>query len=518
MTYIKKIILHNFKRFVHLEVETSDDMNIFVGDNESGKSSILQAIDLTARGSRFRVEELGLERLFNANTISEFMEEDRNMLNLPEMYVELYINSCDNPQLNGCNNSKDIESFGIRMSCHPNASYSKQISQIISHEDAIFPLEFYTIDFETFDGTPYNGYTKYIKSIFIDNSQIGNPHAMREYVHKIYMVKVNENDRINNKHAYHSTKRKFQKESLAKFNAGIEPYKFCIKDSSDGNIETDINLEENNVAIENKGTGRQCFIKTQLALNTSVNDIDVVLIEEPETHLSYLNMLKLIELIKGSQNRQLFISTHSDLISTRINLKKCILLNSSGTTPTSLSGISDDTAKFFMKAPDNNMLQFVLSNKVILVEGDAEFILMEAMYKRVTQKELSKSGIGVIAVDGKCFKRYFEISKLLGIKVAVITDNDTNYKDNINGIYNDCVTNNIQVFSDTDNQRYTFEVCIYDDNKELLDNEFSNLKRNTTLQFMLANKAETAYRILIKHADKLNVPQYIQNAIKWIDA
>lgn len=99
MTYIKKIILHNFKRFVHLEVETSDDMNIFVGDNESGKSSILQAIDLTARGSRFRVEELGLERLFNANTISEFMEEDRNMLNLPEMYVELYINSCDNPQL-----------------------------------------------------------------------------------------------------------------------------------------------------------------------------------------------------------------------------------------------------------------------------------------------------------------------------------------------------------------------------------------------------------------------------------
>ena len=171
-----------------------------------------------------------------------------------------------------------------------------------------------------------------------------------------------------------------------------------------------------------------------------------------------------------------------------------------------------------MKAPDNNMLQFVLSNKVILVEGDAEFILMEAMYKRVTQKELSKSGIGVIAVDGKCFKRYFEISKLLGIKVAVITDNDTNYKDNINGIYNDCVTNNIQVFSDTDNQRYTFEVCIYDDNKELLDNEFSNLKRNTTLQFMLANKAETAYRILIKHADKLNVPQYIQNAIKWIDS
>ena len=59
-----------------------------------------------------------------------------------------------------------------------------------------------------------------------------------------------------------------------------------------------------------------------------------------------------------------------------------------------------------MKAPDNNMLQFVLSNKIILVEGDAEFILMEVLYKRTLTKELSASNIGVIAVDGKCFKRY----------------------------------------------------------------------------------------------------------------
>ena len=518
MVHIDKIILHNFKRFEHLEVDTSADMNILIGDYESGKSTILQAIELTARGSRFRVEEIGLDRLFNVQTISLFMAGKRDMTALPEMYVELYLNSCDNPLLNGHNNSKEIEAFGIKMSCHYDSNYSKQISQIISHPDAIFPLEFYTIDFDTFGGSPYNGYTKYIKSIFIDNSQIGNPHAMREYVHKIYMAKVNENDRITNKHAYHSTKKKFQTDSLDKFNAGIEPYKFCIRDSSEGNIETDINLEENNVTIDNKGTGVQCFVKTKLALNSSVSDIDVVLIEEPETHLSYMNTLKLIELIKGSQNRQLFISTHSDLISTRINLKKCILLNSSGTAATSLSEIDDDTAKFFMKAPDNNMLQFVLSPKVILVEGDAEFILMEAMYKQTIQKELSKSGIGVIAVDGKCFKRYLEIGKLLGIKVAIITDNDNNYEDNIKKNYSGLETPNIKVFSDSDDKRYTFEVCFYNDNKAILDDEFKKLKTNSPLQYMLANKTESAYRILTKHADEIEVPKYIQDAIRWIDA
>ena len=290
-----------------------------------------------------------------------------------------------------------------------------------------------------------------------------------------------------------------------------------IKDTFDDNIETGINLEENNVPIENKGTGKQCFIKTELALNNAINEIDSVLIEEPETHLSYMNMLKLIEIIKGTQNRQLFISTHSDLISTRLNLKKCILMNSLSDNPISLSGLTTETAKFFMKAPDNNMLQFVLSNKVILVEGDAEFILMEAMFKKTTGKEFADSGIGVIAVDGKCFKRYLEIAKLVNIKVAVITDNDYDYNSNIVENYRDYIAENIMVFSDDNDTKNTFEVCVYNDNKEMLNKEFHNLIKNTPLGYMLANKTEAAFRILEAHANDLVVPLYIQKAIKWIE-
>ena len=101
--------------------------------------------------------------------------------------------------------------------------------------------------------------------------------------------------------------------------------------------------------------------KTELSINRAVNSIDAVLIEEPENHLSYTKMLELIELIRGSQNRQLFISTHCDLIATRLNLKKCLLLIVHLPMLISLEVLPDDTADFFIKAPDNNMLQFVLS-------------------------------------------------------------------------------------------------------------------------------------------------------------
>lgn len=520
MLNIVKIKLHNFKRFGDLTVDINPNINIFIGDNESGKSTILQAIDIVARASRTRVENIGLDRLFNIEAICEFMNGDRNLRKIPEMYIELYLSNQPDPSLEGTNNSDGRLCSGIRLRCVPNDDYSQQIAQILQNKNASFPLEFYKIVFDTFSGEAFNAYTKKMNSICIDNSTIGTPRAMREYVNDIYHLHLNDIQRINAKHDYKDSKIQFQDNILAKYNALIQPYSFAIRESADDNIETDITLLENNIPLENKGTGTQCFIKTKLSMNRSIDHIDVVLIEEPENHLSYLKMLELIDLIRGAQNRQLFISTHSDLVATRLNLKNCILLNSSSNKIVSLGALSNDTADFFTKAPDNNMLQFVLSPKSILVEGDAEFILMEALFKRAITKELFSSGVGVISVDGKCFKRYLDIAKLLGNKVAVITDNDHDYANNITTNYSDYSTfNNISIYSDTDNTRYTFEVCMYKDNKDICDNEFQTARRELPIEeYMLKNKADAAFKLLKNRASEIIVPQYIKDAITWIDA
>lgn len=147
---------------------------------------------------------------------------------------------------------------------------------------------------------------------------------------------------------------------------------------------------------------------------------------------------------------------------------------------------------------------------------------MEVLYKRTLTKELSASDIGVIAVDGKCFKRYLEISKILGNKVAVITDNDKSYIDNITNNYSDYTQNqfpNIQIFSDNDDARHTFEVCLYNDNQAICDAEFQTAHRRlNTLDYMLKNKAEVAYVLMKNRADTIIVPKYIQEACIWIDA
>jgi len=214
----------------------------------------------------------------------------------------------------------------------------------------------------------------------------------------------------------------------------------------------------------------------------------------------------------------LFISTHSDLICTRLDLRKCFLLNSGSEIVTPLQRVSQDTSDFFLKAPDNKMLQFVLSSKTILVEGDAEYILMDKMFNTTIKKTLKESNIGTLSVDGLCFKRYLDIARILGIKVAVITDNDKNIEENITDKYAEYISDTIQIFADTDNNRYTFEVCIYGDNKQLCDKLFLPGRKKITVQeYMLSNKADAAFE-LAKSADDITVPKYIQDALLWISA
>jgi predicted ATP-dependent endonuclease of OLD family len=52
-------VLHNFKRFDALELDFDGQRNVLIGDNESGKSSILLALDLALSASRSRVETVG---------------------------------------------------------------------------------------------------------------------------------------------------------------------------------------------------------------------------------------------------------------------------------------------------------------------------------------------------------------------------------------------------------------------------------------------------------------------------
>ena len=303
---------------------------------------------------------------------------------------------------------------------------------------------------------------------------------------------------------------------MATYNDKFSDATLSVKDTIKSSLETDISLSEGGIDIENKGRGHQCFVKAKLALSRQESNIDFVLMEEPENHLSHINMGKLIQLVSNTTGRQLFISTHSDMICSRLNLKKVIMLNSNDQSIATLSSLNDETARFFMKAPNYNLLQFVLSKKVILVEGNVEYMLVESFFAKHLQASIAQQNVHIISVGGLSFKRYLEVAQCLNIKTAVITDNDKNYNSKVDRRYNSFVCDSIKVFSDADNERYTFEVCFYKDNTEMCDTLFKDKKGGAmTLDYMLNNKTSCAFDIM--ECDKAyNIPQYIKSAIEWV--
>ena len=110
MSFIKKLKLHNYKRFKELELELDKELNVLIGDNESGKTTILEAINLTISGKKKKIDSLYLESIFNYEVINQFLQSDRKYDNLPKLFVELYFNEQNEPNLFGQNNSEKMTS------------------------------------------------------------------------------------------------------------------------------------------------------------------------------------------------------------------------------------------------------------------------------------------------------------------------------------------------------------------------------------------------------------------------
>lgn len=520
MAHVTKLKLTNFKRFKTLLIDFKPYINTIIGDNEAGKSTILQAIDLVASGSRSKLENVGFETLFNKECVDEFFQGAQVFENLPTIHVELYLSDETNPDLFGNHNTDKVDASGLHMVCEPNTELAKEINTVLAAGGQNFPFEFYDVKFITFSGEAFSGYRRLFKCLTIDSSQINSEHANREYIRNVYESTVDSPNRALLKNDYRQQKLLFKNNSLQVINSTLGDYDFSLRTGSKYNLETDITLTQDDIPIDERGKGQQCFIKTAFALsrNSEKRVIDTLLLEEPENHLSHSNMKRLILKISESHQNQIIIATHNSLISTRLDLRNSILINSSSLKPLTLNDLPATTAKFFIKAPDNNILEFALSRKVILVEGDAEYILFDAFYQLATGKRPEADSVHVISVGGTSFKRYLDLAKILGIRTAVIRDNDGDWQSKCVDNYSEYTNESRAIFADQDSARRTFEICLYLDNQPICDTLFSggNITKSP-LDYMLDNKTESALRLLENHAANLTLPSYIAEAIAWIN-
>ena len=224
--------------------------------------------------------------------------------------------------------------------------------------------------------------------------------------------------------------------------------------------------------------------------------LKLAMIEELEAHLHphyQINTLKyFIKYVDDA--RQVFLTTHSVVLGSSVPLDSLLICKGKDVFPIGNRGVNKqyteieiEDAYFLERFLDATKANLFFANGVIIVEGDAENLLIPAIAE-VIGLPLDKYGVSIVNVGSKAWKRYVKIfertdGKVMPVKVAVVSDGDVpcieHLKENPPKVYQMKLDND-EVVIETEKVRFIEllkskeQVTTDNQKKDFLNNEYVN--------------------------------------------
>ncbi|EGM79811.1 RecF/RecN/SMC N-terminal domain-containing protein [Rheinheimera sp. A13L] len=537
---IEKVNIENYKCYEgKFSITFNAGVNIIVGDNEAGKSTILEAINLALTGvinGRYLKNELS-QYLFNYKVVESYLSDLKNGANpqLPSITIEVFFSDANFPLFEGNGNQNKEKAHGVVFKIEFDESYKAEYQMIMANGGqhlTTLPIEYYKVSWSSFARETVTSRTIPIKSVLIDSTSAKYQNGSDVYISRIIKNDLEDLERVRLSQAYRKMKDQFIEDDAvkaintkitAKAKISEKTLNVSVDLSTQNSWETALMTYLDNVPFHQIGKGEQCIIKTNLALAHQRNqEANLVLIEEPENHLSHTKLNQLIKTVSDSCiGKQVIISTHSSYVANKLGLENLILLNDRKVVR--LADLDPTTFDFFKKLPGYQTLRILLCKKAVLVEGDSDELIFQKCYMESNDARLPiEDGIDVISVK-LTFKRFLDIAIKIKQPVAVITDNDGNYDSKITKKYKDylgypCV----KIFADLRDELNTLEpqfVSVNSQNLKLLrevleldDKHYDTAEK--IVDHMVNNKTSWALKVF-ESKKSLHYPDYIQSAVKW---
>lgn len=543
---INEIVIRNFKCYEgEFRLKLNQGLNILVGDNEAGKTTILEAIHLALSGWigwKYAKTELD-ESYFNRKVVKEYLDGIRDWKQIapPEILIEISFWFDEEEEgkliadyLWNANTAK-TNAYGIQFHMAFREQYRFQYESLLKNKKGItsLPIEYYDFFWSSFARDNHIVPKLLpIKVAYIDSTGWKLQNGSDIYVNRIIRDFLSEEQKIEISQAHRRMLNAFSEDS-----AMIEINR-TIKDAisiSEKKIElsTDVSTRTSweselltyldEIPFHNVWKGEQCIVKTRLALSHKKSkEANVLLIEEPENHLSHSRLNELIANIKeGGKGKQIIISTHSSFVANKLGLWDLILIKEEWKTIT-FDSVTQNTRRYFEKLSWYDTLRFLLSRQSILVEGPSDELIVQSAFLKKYGKLPIENWIDVISV-GTSFLRFLELGKRISAPIAVVTDNDGDYENRIEkkyADYKDCPT--VKIFASKEIEFRTLEPQIVKANESNLDvltrvlwikmEDYPTGK--DIADYMEKNKTESALKIF-ETSEDISFPKYISDAIEW---
>lgn len=464
--YISQLKLWNFRKYgsetfnintPNLDVLFNEGLNLLIGENDSGKSAIIDAIKLVLKAHAYewiRAEE----KDFYTNSDNKISERLR---------IEIHFKGIKDDEAKNFIEWLGWEDEKIKKVDENDTTSEETVKRpklvliydVERKNGNIIPADIRA----GMDGTGHilnaeaREYLKctYLKplrdaenellakknsrlaKILSDHKLFKNANSDHPLIETFSRANNDVKNFFNNNDGDESNKRQIKDvidEFLKEFIEEDYSSKFDVSPTDIKNI-----LEKISLGIEGKnnlglGTLNRIFMATELLhLRRNWNGLKLCVIEELEAHLHPQAQMKIIEKLKKEseeKNIQFILTTHSPNIASKVNLKSLIICKENDVFPMGLgfTKLEEKNYKYLERFLDVTKSNLFFAKGIILVEGWSEEILLPELAKKLDY-DLTKQEISIINVGSTAYLHFAKIflrndGKEMKVPVSIITDLD----------------------------------------------------------------------------------------------
>lgn len=466
--YIRQVTIKNYRSFRFFEAQLQQ-LTVVIGENDTGKTNFFTALSLPLSGNQidFNQKRLSVSDI-NKDAVIDFLKsvviedaEENQLQKIPKVSVTVELADPKDAYETALLAKwivadGDKETYKIRYDFKPKDD--KDLLEVVKKSLAgktlddinwfTLPVELYDYQVVSVNNEKPIAYSDLkhvsVHSINAERDDFSESSSMKSnsIFTKLLMNTLNDDDKGQINTAYSEFFSAIEKtetfDKVIGTNEDFENYDSIIKQlectpnlPNLKNILSNITLKYGNEFLYQKGLGQRnlIYILILFAYYKSCGDtFNLCCIEEPEAHLSVNNLRLVRDFIEKSSSNsgslvQTIISTHNPSIINKLRISNVLAFT--GEKAISLSDTPTKLVNYLRKRPNFDILKLLFANKVILVEGPTE----EMLISTYLSKQPALNDIDIIPIGQRGYANFLDIWLTLNKdnqhkKIGVIRDYD----------------------------------------------------------------------------------------------